>query len=79
MFRYSELLASGWSRGRVRCRVEAGALARLSRGVYGPMTDPGPNERLAAVLTGCRRVAPWATTAARHCTGSATPAPTICT
>nr|WP_307871127.1 type IV toxin-antitoxin system AbiEi family antitoxin domain-containing protein [Micromonospora sp. C51] len=50
VFRYSELLASGWSRGQVRYRVEAGALARLSRGVYGAMTKSGLDDQLIAVF-----------------------------
>ncbi|TBL27462.1 DUF559 domain-containing protein [Verrucosispora sp. SN26_14.1] len=36
MIRYSELLATGWSRGQVRGQIAQGALLRLTRGVYGP-------------------------------------------
>ncbi|WP_431728768.1 endonuclease domain-containing protein [Verrucosispora sp. TAA-831] len=47
--RYSELLASGWSRGLVRGQVTQGSLLRLTRGVYGP---PAANtdDRLAAIF-----------------------------
>ena len=48
--RYSELLASGWSRERIRSRIEAGALVRPTRGVYGPATGMGADELLAAMF-----------------------------
>ncbi|MEU8182006.1 DUF559 domain-containing protein [Micromonospora sp. NPDC049044] len=48
LYRYSELLAAGFSRQRVRTFAELSRLHRVSRGIYAPSADPATH--LPAIL-----------------------------